>query len=499
MKIRPYFLAIFLAATATVASAVNIDLVQPGTLSTTITDNPASITELTVTGAINAADFDYINKELTALKSLNLSGAAVKAYEGDEVLLKRREFPADEIPAYALAGTGIATVVLPNGTTAIGDGAFSATPINTISLPATISSIGEGAFAGCVSLKAIDIPPTVKVLGENAFARCTSLEKATLSCPVPARAFLDCTALKNVTFGNPASVTSIGDLAFAGCISLSGFPFREGLVTVGSSSFEGSGLTTVDLSSSSSLTSVGSWAFAKCDKLTSVIFNDKLTTLGEGIFFEDAALVTVALPMGVTTLPDYSFKGATSIDSAAFTHSFITSIGNYATKGMTQMSVFTLPTNLTYLGDEAMAGWTGLTNLHAETLTAVPELGKDVWKGVDQSKATLYVNNKVENEFATTPQWQEFKITAVSGIDGIVADNSAENRVKAWFNGTELNLRADTGIANVALYGIAGMQYISATPYEALFTIDTAGLSERVYIVRIILDDDSAVTLKLAR
>lgn len=336
-------------------------------------------------------------------------------------------------------------------------------------------------------------------MGDNTFSRCTALETVTLSCPIPARAFMGCSALKSVSLGNGSGVNTIGEYAFAGCTSLSSFPFRSGLTSVGTAAFEGSGLTAVDLSASSSLTSLGAWAFAKCDKLTSVIFNDKLTTLGDGIFLDDASLVTVALPTGVTSLPDYSFKGATSIDSEAFMHSFITSIGNYATMGMTRISVFTLPASLTYIGDEAMAGWDSLTALHAEDLSVVPELGNDVWKDVDQSKATLYARETLANEFSTTPQWQEFNITLVTGIDDVVADTPAANRVKAWFSGTDLNLQADTEIVNVTLYGIAGMQYLSATPYDTQFSIDTAGLGERVYIVRILLDDDSVVTLKLAR
>lgn len=499
MKIRHYILAIILSATASVVSAVNVDLSAPGTLKSSLNDAPASVTELTVTGTMDAADFDFINRELTALESLNLSGATIAAYNGDEVLMNRRQFAANTLPAYALAGTKVNNVILPKSLKEIGAGALSSTSISSLTLPEGITSIGEGAFSGCATLKSVTLPSTVTVMGENAFSRCTALETVTLSCPIPARAFMGCTALKSVNLGNEIGVKAIGDYAFAGCTSLSSFPFRNGLTSVGNAAFEASGLTAVDFSASSSLTSLGAWAFAKCDKLTSVIFNDKLTTIGEGIFLDDASLVTVALPTGITELPDYSFKGATSIDSEAFMHSFITSIGNYATMGMTQVNVFTLPASLSYIGDEAMAGWISLTALHGEELTAVPELGNDVWKDVDQSKATLYAKEDIANEFATIPQWQEFNITLVSGIDDVVADTPAANRVKAWFTGTDLNLQADTEIVNVALYGIAGMQYLSATPYDTQFSIDTAGLGERVYIVRIILDDDSVVTLKLAR
>lgn len=67
----------------------------------------------------------------------------------------------------------IKKVIIGDGITAIGDGAFGICEnMTSISIPSTVESIGENAFLACDSLKEITIPENVRSLGREAFRGC---------------------------------------------------------------------------------------------------------------------------------------------------------------------------------------------------------------------------------------------------------------------------------------------------------------------------------------
>ena len=75
-----------------------------------------------------------------------------------------------EISKDAFKGcTNLSTVVIPNGTTKIGSGAFQKCVFENISFPNTLEEIGPNAFERCQNLKSITIPHSVKKIGNSAF------------------------------------------------------------------------------------------------------------------------------------------------------------------------------------------------------------------------------------------------------------------------------------------------------------------------------------------
>ena len=487
-------LTLLAASISLCTSAVEVTT-TPGSLSTAV-ENNTNATTLVVTGEINAADFEFVANEMVSLTTLDLSGAKVVAYSGSPILLGKTNYQANAIPAYALAGSKIESIVLPNDLTIIGEGAFSATKLTSITIPESVTEIGMGAFSNCDELTSVIVPSSVTTLGSHAFIDCDKLQTITLGVSkINASTFARCKSLNSVT---AITLVEIGENAFKGCYSLKNFVFAKNLKIIGNSAFQGSGLTSIDFSTNESLDSIGAWAFAQCGALTTAKMNDNTSKIGEGAFFDDASLVSFNMPLACTVAPNYIFKGATSIDTTYVLNHNVTTIGDYALMGWNHVTTFTLPNNLEYIGSNAFEGWTSLIQLDAEGIEkAVPELGANVWEGVDQSNVSLFVAEDLVEDYKITDQWKEFKISARTSVEDILSDES--NHINVYFVGYDLIVKANQEIAQVDLYDSSARQYVVELANSEEVTINTSHWNCQFYIVKVILADGSVSTIKIAR
>lgn len=83
----------------------------------------------------------------------------------------------------------------------IGKWAFQGTAIREIILPEGVTGVGKGAFYGCDNLEKAEFPDTVTYMGEGMFAYCGKLKMVKLPNSyevLPDRFFEDCYGLKEV-------------------------------------------------------------------------------------------------------------------------------------------------------------------------------------------------------------------------------------------------------------------------------------------------------------
>lgn len=464
--------------------------------------NATDAADLTVSGSLSLPDFEFLTLEMKDLRTLDLSAARVDAFAGDPTFTGRTSAPANVLPAYALLGLGVETLALPQGLTAIADGALAGLKIKSVEIPATVTSIGSRAMADCAALQSVALPASVKSIGEGAFKGCTSLRSATIAgAPdsIAANTFAGCTALASVNI--PASVKSLGANSFNGCSSLYAVAFPAALSSIGEKAFYSSAISSADLSATA-LTSLAPWAFANCDQLISVSLPARLVSLGTGVFFNDMNLAVAALPEGVTEIPDFALT-STAGSSDFLKNSNVASVGRYALADWTSVQTFTLPASLTSLADGAMANWSALTDINAETLMQVPALGADVWGDLVRGNVKLTVASEdMKEAFLAAPQWQDFNVTAkLSDIETSVdASSNAATAITARFEGLMLHLTAACDIAGVQVYDVDGRSFTLPSYGEGnTFTLDTSSWDARVMIVRILLADGSAAALKLRR
>jgi hypothetical protein len=450
--------------------ALDVDVPESGTLSSLITD--LNTTTLTVSGKLNAKDLFFISENLTSLTSLNLGDAVIESYSGDS-LNGQTDYAANLIPAGAFAGTSLAEVVLPtSGAITIGDFAFAGTKITALTMPANVAGIGSAAFACCDGLTTLTVPECT--IGTYAFSNCANITEIVLgnNTEVGEGVFARCTKLATVT--GSEDLTSIGDYAFMGCSGLQQFGFGEKIKTIGEGAFDGTALNELDLTSSSKLATIGARAFANNTSLQKVTFNQSdAPTLGEGAFLGCTSISTFSMP-GVSELPDYVLSETKSI------------------------SELVLPATLSYIGDNAMTGMTGLSKLDASALSEVPELGTDVWHNVAQSKVALATDENTTQAFKSAEQWKEFLFDINTGVAESIAAGKAN--VKARFDGDLLQIVA-TGcdLARVALYDVAGQTLTNVNVNADSASINTADFSTHIYIVTVTLTNGDSATLKLIR
>lgn len=120
------------------------------------------------------------------------------------------------------------------------------------------------------------------------------------------------------------------------------------VTAIGSKAFE-SVRSFKSVSIPASVTTIGEYAFASCG-VTSVTFatNSQLTTVDRYAFFSSSSLQSIALPDGVTTIGEAAFNGCNNITSISIPDS-ITTIENRALRF--DSSAFTVYNNAKYLGN----------------------------------------------------------------------------------------------------------------------------------------------------
>lgn len=195
---------------ATVTDTVNVT--KPGTLGAGGGRYFSTVTNLTVTGIIDARDF-LVMKAMPVLSVLDLSNVTIAAYKGagGTVDSNNITYAANAIPPYAFN----------TPPSCIGCPPYNNTRLTSITLPTNITSIGDHAFANCKNLSGtLTIPSSVTYIGSRAFGGCSFTGTLTIPSSVT---YIGSSAFGGCSIGTitiPSSVTYIGDYAFSYCFGL---------------------------------------------------------------------------------------------------------------------------------------------------------------------------------------------------------------------------------------------------------------------------------------
>ena len=188
--------------------------------------------------------------------------------------------------------------------------------------------ICNGAFWHCSSLAEIVIPASVTSIGGLAFSGCGSLSNIVIPASVTSigdRAFFRCGSLSDIVI--PASVTSIGRTAFSGCGSLSSIVIPASVTSIGDGAFSGCGsLSSIVIPAS--VTSIGNRTFSGCGSLSSIVIPPSITSIGEGAFSGCGFLSSIVIPDSVTNIGNGAFNNCASLQYLSIPKSVICLNGN---------------------------------------------------------------------------------------------------------------------------------------------------------------------------
>ena len=189
----------------------------------------------------------------------------------------------------------------------INSGAFDCTGLETLVLPEGVTFLGGNAF-GHAKLKSVSLPSTVAKMtatneksDANPFAFCENLEEI------------------YVAEGNKA-YKSDGNCVMrredntlvAGCKASKIPSYTE---HIGRFAFQGAALESVALPEG--VTSIEDYAFAHNDRLKEITLPQSLTSIGNDAFLWCAALGKIAIPDGVTSVGDNAFSTCVSLKELA--------------------------------------------------------------------------------------------------------------------------------------------------------------------------------------
>ncbi len=281
--------------------------------------------------------------------------------------------------------------------------------ITAVSIPNSITYIDVNAFNGCTSLTQVLIPGSVSIIDQYAFMCCHNLTKLILQegiKKIEYNAFLGCKSLKSVDI--PASVTTIGSGAFGGAqINHEGYGYGsyEGCdnlksvivhwdnpINLNSGTFSNAAnaVLYVPEGTIDKYANANGWKdFGAIKEIVPCIdFEDEAVknicvanwdSDGDGQLSEEEAAAVISIGTvfqnnteitsfsefkyftGVTTIGEYALSGCTNLSTIEFPSS-LTTIARYALYN-SGFKNLVFPDNVTSIGNSAVRGCTSLESV----------------------------------------------------------------------------------------------------------------------------------------
>ena len=361
-------------------------------------------------------------------------------------------------------------VVIEDGVTTIGDGAFNLfSKLTSIEIPNSITSIGEKAFGSCVSMTSFVLPPSVETIDKEVFYDCKNLTSLSVDganpvfdsrggCNAIIKTENNELVLGCATTVIPDDVTRIGNCAFKGCSGLISITIPQGVKSIGTEAFWGcSNLTSIEIPSS--MNGIGDAVFSGCSNMVSVTLPNTITTIGAYAFMECSSLTSIEIPSSVTFINLYAFAHCSSLTSVEIPGN-VKELAQGAFQQCKGLQMVKIADGATTLKNNVFKDCTSLTDLYcySEQLPSASENAFE--KSCDN--ATLHVPASALNTYKSTAPWSKFQ--------SIVALTDEET-------GIEENVRIEK-LKNERIYNLQG-QRVSV---NSVFSVSSV-LPKGVYIV----------------
>lgn len=524
---------IFCSLTVTYAQvSKTVNLTTAGTLSTVLTAyEKITISNLTVTGKIDARDFTTMEDEMTLLQVLDLSEANIVAFSG---VRKLNAFnvpdPENAIPFAAFADKTLNSIIIPNTADSLNKGVFQnfsgninvnekndhfssldgilfnktqtillKCPVSksgVYTVPSTVTHLGREAFLNCKYLTQVLLPTKLTRIDDSAFRGCKNLTQVLLPkllTYIGPYAFGECIGLKSFTvpesvsfIGESALFTNQGDCKFDINVdennpyfsSLDNVVFDKNKTRLMICSRLKSGSYTIP----STVTTIDPRAFAVCGLLTSIQIPISVINIGETAFADCSNWKgTLTIPSSITKIADFTFGGCDF--TSVLIPNTITSIGDWAFIANRNLKTITIPSSVNHLGELAFS-CENLTSIYANSSVPIfidQDVSKDVFGSVNKAICKLYVPYGTKSLYSSANQWKDFA-NIIEDTKGFSIE--ATNIELASAEGSIASVNIKSNVNWVASSNQSWLQISSVNRNGTMYLTVTAASSNPLLTVR---------------
>lgn len=361
--------------------------------------------------------------------------------------------------------TNLSSIDIPNSVTNLEYGAFTdCSGLRSVVLPKGITKMGYSVFSGCSGLTSLTIQCAPTSMGLYIFDKCDNIKEVTFDCDRVKSFFKGFTSIEKVMLKE--DVTQIDDFAFQGCSGITSITIPQGVTYLGYGSFSHcSDLTSITfLCDPTNMDySVSHGVFSGCNNIKEVTFGCK-TVLA---YCQDAPIEKVTLTEDVTTIGDAAFRGCTNLTSITLPSKLIT-IGESAF-AQTALSSIIIPNSVTSIGRGAFEN----SKLESAVVgNGVKQLPERVF-GLDKSMKSLTIGSNVIS-ISSTAFKSTYSYYSNTPIKTLWMPNTPPNGC-SYANG-KINYVPNTQYSSLnqqmvypfisSIFEINGIRYVPVNPAE---------------------------------
>lgn len=407
---------------------------------------------LKVTGVMTGSDFEFLKKDMSALKHLNLKEVKVK-----DVLLYDKSVETEKnhwewlsrrmdnaIPKEAFyQNKNIRSIVLPKGITHIGDAAFREIQLmySTLEIPEGVTYIGDAAF-GWNDYNGVELvlPLSLDTICDYAFANCAYKCEFNLSENIRylgnnltynGNGSGACNFYGNFSVPSKLKIINEGTFVWLGSNgSLTGnIEIPQGVTEIGAFAFQAMAFANrLDLSFPQGVNKIGHASFSG-NRFKSLHFNDDLEEIGREAFYNASIPFQITLPSQLKVVEYRAFceariegeliipESCQIIGEGAFAGNYLTKITlpsklemipNDCFNNLRELTYINIPKYVDYIGNNAFAGDVALQTIICLN-EEPPRLGDRVFSDIPMDKVVLQVPEASVEIYRNTEGWKQFK------------------------------------------------------------------------------------------
>ena len=482
-------LCLFLFTIGQAQVSKNINVTSPGTLSTLLTSiELTTVTELIVTGTIDARDFKILRDKMPLLTDLDLTRTSILEYSGIEgtyPMSTSTMYPANTVPQYAFYGKkNIISVLIPSTCTTISYYAFqNCSGLTSFIIPSTVNSIGTYAFYNCTGLTSFYSNTSYPTDLNNSYSVFYNVNKTicTLYVPYKSKALyttayqwnaftnivensqgffvgsnslkiaymegsngtLDISANVNWTITSDQSWLTVSPSSGSGDQKLTftakkndTTARRYAKVTISSPDF---GFQVINVAQTGSPKTINISSGGLSTSLTaeelSFISDLKITGSMDARDFKtlrDNMPELARLDLSDATIAEFTGEGGTYDFSAGYSANAIPPNAFYVysyERAKTSLVSIKIPYSVTYIGYSAFQSCTGLTSIYINSIYPIDLTNSgDPFYKMNKAGCTLHVPYGTKPYYAAVPVWKDFTNIVEDSLGFLVESNNIKLR-----------------------------------------------------------------------